>query len=36
MTVKIAQEGQAEVHVLLQRFKEALAQDNVIKQIGAY
>lgn len=36
MTVNIAQAGQAEVHVLLQRFKEALAQDNVIKQIGAY
>ena len=36
MTVNIAQAGQAEVQVMLQRFKEALAQDNVIKQIGAY
>ena len=36
MTVNIAQASQAEVQVMLQRFKEALAQDNVIKQIGAY
>lgn len=34
MVVNIAKAGEAEVHVLLQRFKEALAHDKVIAQIG--
>lgn len=36
MTVNIAKAGEAEVQVLLQKFKTAIEQDATLKQIGAY